>query len=99
MKKTVVRITTEDTKKTYELPGEDTPQLWAAEISVACVDKNGYHRHPDSCKKTIYLERQTLIDHGLFCVMKETNNQSVPSLTAEDLILQLLECVGVFPEE
>ena len=99
MKKTVVRITTEDTKKTYELPGEDTPQLWAAEISVAAVDQYGHNRNPDSCKKTIYLERQTLIDHGLIGKMQETKDQSVPAPTAEDLILQLLECVGVFPEE
>jgi len=99
MKKTIVRITTEDTKKTYELPGEKTPQLWAAEVSVTAVDNNGYHRHPDSCKKTIYLERQTLIDHGLIGTQQETKDQSVPAPTAEDIILQLLECVGVFPEE
>jgi len=100
MKTTIVRITTEDTKKTYELPGEDVPQLWAAEISVTCVDKYGYHTTPNSNKKTIYLERQTLVDHGMLPQSHTDEKPPVPvAPTAEDLILQLLECVGVFPEE
>jgi len=92
-KETFVRITTEDTKKTYELPGKDVPQLWHVSMEIRSHEK-GY----SICKEDIYLERQTLVDHGLVPQVEKDTPPPAPVPTVEDLILQLLEAVGVFPE-
>jgi|GEM_PF-5602906 len=110
MKETIVRITTTGTKglrgKTYEFPrhdGEPNPRLWAVSLSIIGVDADGRDSSTMGgagiTRETIYLERQVLVDHGLlsWCAIDEKPPVSAP--TAEDLILQLLECVGVFPEE
>jgi len=94
-----VRITTEDTKKTYELPGKHVPKLWGAGLNLYALNKNGSHAEIYSaCDAEIYLERQTLVDHGLIPQSPEDKPALDPAPTAEDLILQLLHTVGVYPE-
>ena len=102
MKKTVVRITTADTRKTYEFPG-DHPQIWEVKLTIEeiGVDGNydrfrtGYHSYP---AKVVYLELETLQNAGLKPIPKE-ETEKLPTETAEDLIIRLLEHVGVFPAE
>jgi len=105
MKKTIVRITTEATEgvdsKTFELPDETAPQLWAVELRIKSVGRNGNHNFDRfaSVVKTIYLEREVLELHGLVGKRPEPADPEVQAQpTAEDLIIQLLELVGYFPE-
>jgi len=108
MKETIVRITTTGTeglrRKTYEFPrhdGEPNPRLWAVSLAISKVEEDGRDSTAGAGikRETVYLERQVLVDHGLlpWCAIDEKPPVSAP--TAEDLILQLLECVGVFPGE
>ncbi len=98
--KNVMRITTEDTKKTYEFPGEDNPQLWAVQLQIDRVDGGGhaYFNSHLRIPKTIHVERETLENAGLLPMKKEIKDAS-PTETPEDLILRLLEHVGVYPSE
>lgn len=101
MKEVVTRITTVDTKKTYEFPSESNPQLWAVEMSISHVDKHGYHREHGWSSKSmeIFVERATLEKAGLVSVtVTPENDEEIEKETAEGLILRLLEHVGVFPE-
>jgi hypothetical protein len=103
MKKTVVRITTADTRKTYEFPSPEHPQIWEAKISLEQIGNDGNyaqskcsrHSYPS---KTIYLELETLQKAGLKSY-KYPNIVELPQETAEDLIIRLLEHVGVYPTE
>jgi len=105
MKKTIVQITTAGTEhcaeKTFVLPGEDVPQLWAVELRIDAVDRRSGRHSMDrkSAQGTIYLEREVLEAHGLVGRRSASLMELDVAPTAEDLILQLLEHVGVFPEE
>lgn len=101
MRQSIVRITTHDTKKTYEY-GADVddagrPQVWEATLKLKCVDVNG---RTDQYGKsaTVYLERSTLERHKLVPQPKDAKPQPEPTETPEDLLLRLLEVVGVYPE-
>ena len=99
--KSVVRITTEDTKKTYEFPGLDNPQLWAVTLQIKCVDGGGFAHFssPSFCtERIIHVERETLANAGLIGRPVEKEDKPLEE-TAEDLILRLLEHVGVYPVE
>ena len=97
-------IKTHDTKKTYEFPakdGEKNPHLWEVEMRIASVDGHGnaYFKFSSIAQERIYIERSTLTEHGL---IKDFNDKKVevpPTKTPEDLILELLEIVGVYPTE
>ena len=102
-----VYITTEDTKKTYEYPadkGQSNPPLWEVELRISVVDTQG-HASPinkyTSSSGTIFVERQTLVDRKMLpyiCgVDKKPPEDNTP--TAGDLIIQLLESVGFYPNE
>ena len=92
-----IRITTADTKKTYELPGDDA-DLWEVRLSMASVEASGHvhfgsHEH---VRTITHVERQTLVNAGLLpCV--DTDATPEQTETAEDLVIRLLEHVGVFP--
>ena len=97
----VVRITTADTKKTYEFDGKkDNLQLWEVSLQIRCVDDWG--RSSSGSRHTegqVYLERQTLVNAGLLPVAAQDKEPTPEEKrTVEDLILELLEHVGVFPE-
>ena len=105
MKKTIVQITTAETEgthsQTYSLPDKTAPQLWAVELRVAALDRNGHHNFPpfSTTTKTIYLEREVLTNHGLIGKRPDPVEPAAdPQPTAEELIIQLLELVGYFPE-
>lgn len=102
-------ITTDDTNKTYEMPGyggqtpKGNPQLWAIEIKMDALDNNGnYHFSGDgSGPKVFFVERQTLERLGMTSYIEA--KPPVPPRTQEDEIRETLEkllsLVGVYPEE
>ena len=96
--RSIVRITTEDTKKTYEFPNEGNPQLWAVTLSIEGISFYGQPAHGSVCKKIIHIERETLENAGLLPKQNEKKDE-VAEETAEELILRLLEHVGVYPTE
>ncbi len=86
--------------KVYELPGKDVPQLWEVSISIHHVNgKTGYvDQGYRSSEGKIHVERDVLEDHGLLPMSDERKKEGItPTKTAEDLILELLEHVGVYP--
>ena len=93
----VTEITT-DKGKMYRFPCIDNPQLWAVELRIACVGDNGKHHAKQFTTAVIHVERQTLVDHGLAPLTPVDAPIPVPAPTTEDLILQLIEHVRVFPE-
>jgi hypothetical protein len=102
MRQSIVRITTHDTKKTYEYGADiegDRPQLWEATLALKCVDQNGRTGDYHAKSVTVYLERETLERHKLVPQPAEPKRQPLPyTETPEDLLLRLLEAVGVYPE-
>lgn len=97
MKEEIVRITTYDTKKVYELPGENVPQLWEVKLTISAINDRG-----SVCSSSRYdvahVERQTLVDAGLLPVAyNDKKSNSNPPKTPQDLILELLEILGVYP--
>ena len=99
----IKRITTADTKRTYDLPGEDIPQLWAAQIKIECVSKQGHYSFNNTfpTKAEIFLERKTLENAGLLPMSdkRKMNHDVEQTETAEDLIIRLLEHLGFYPQE
>ncbi len=89
--------------KRYKLGVEGNPQLWSVELSVAAMDQNtGHHRHDAGrdLRERVFVERTVLEDHGLVPRKKEPDKPAEePLKTAEDLLLELLEHVGVYPAE
>jgi len=104
MKRKLIIIKTVDTEKeyTFELgkTGKENPQLWKVEINIACVDSHG-----NSCigsqgtKGSVYVERETLEDAGLIPRIITKEDEPKKEVLVEDLILGLLEYVGVYPEK
>lgn len=100
MRETVTRITTADTEKTYELPGENVPQLWEAELAIRAVEEDGEINRPSSPEVIIYIERQTLVNAGLLPEVKDDVKPTEDTKeTPEGLLLRLLEHVGIYPQE
>jgi len=103
-KQTVIRIETYDTKKTYEFVSgvqNENPPLWEVGIFVRPVGSGGTavasgNQYP---KKVIHLERETLESCGLVPSQKKDEPKVEPTRTIEDVILELLEYVGVYPTE
>ena len=96
--KSIVRITTEDTKKTYDFPDESNPQIWAVKLQVDRLSPDGSLSGFSSYQtsKIIHIERETLENARLVPIAEERKDEAAQE-TAEDLILRLLEHVGVYP--
>jgi len=95
-----VRVTTADTKKTYEFPGEGNPEIWQVEITIKTLHRisgalDGYPM--TSPKNIIHVERETLENAGVVGKRVEPGKKHVPKETAEDLIIRLLEHVECYP--
>lgn len=104
MKKQFVEITTYDTKKTYHFSADGkakNPQLWEVKLQIGTVGSQGHTKYGLSGNDSIYLERQTLEDAGLIPLdpSKTIKDTGAEVRTPEDLILELLEIVGVYPQE
>jgi len=100
MKKNIVRITTQDTKKTYDLPGDGVPQLWEVELFISAVSSSGYvrkdkYQYPS---KTFYFERKTLENIGMIGAEPKEKPVRTAYLTTEDLLLELLAEIGIYPQ-
>jgi len=99
--KSVVRITTEDTGRTYEFPDKDNPQIWGVQLKIDSVSTHGATNFSSySTTRVIHVERETLENAGLLPMSeKDKECKDEPQETAEDLILRLLEHVGFYPVE
>ncbi len=102
MRENIIRITTHDTRKTYEFPMKtgNNPYLWEVELRIGFVKANGRTLYGLSRNTSIFLEESTLKQHGLIGkAIGKQRNKIEPSKNPEDLILELLELVGVYPME
>lgn len=97
MKETIVRITTADTKKTYEFPNKNNPQLWEVTMETRCVQVDGSINPSSSIKETLYYERQSLVDAALLPQGRNDSPPPIPPRTLEDMFAEILEHMGVFP--
>ena len=101
MKKEIIRITTEDTHKTYEFPSDGNPDLFEVKIRIRPIDSQGKilniyaYTHTTG---TIYVEKDTLLSAGLKPYNykpKATDPEQTESF--EDLFIRMLEHVGYYP--
>ena len=98
MKTNIVRIETDDTHKTYDLPNAEAPQLWALKMQITCVGDSGSVSFGcTSPDHTLYLERATLVAAGLLPQTKTT--PVTIEETPIDLALRFLEKLGIYPTE
>ena len=100
MIKDIVRITTDDTGKTYEFPGENNPNIFAVEVRIKelTVGGKGTFNAYDGVRKIVHLEERTLQHAGL-TLQSKAEKKIPPTETATDLILRLLEMCEVYPAE
>lgn len=102
----IKKITTNDTKKTYTFTDgarqDGTPQLWQIECtarpfcndgSIGPLDRYG------GMQVFLIVERQTLVNAGELPVVKDDSTPPPGAPTMEEIILQLLDMVGVRPNE
>ena len=102
MRENIVRITTHDTKQTYEYPrekGKEDP-VWEVTLQTGFVNSYSGQTQYLSKIKSVFLTQDTLISHGLVGQVRDKDNNVIVSpKTPEDLLLELLEIVGVYPTE
>ena len=103
MRENIVRITTHDTKQTYEYlreKGKEDPQLWEVTLQTGYVNNCSGQTQYLSKAVSVFLTEETLKSHGLVGQVRDKDNNVIVSpKTPEDLILELLEIVGVYPTE
>ena len=99
-KQNIVRIKTHDTKKTYDFPGKDVPPLWEVKLELMPITSNGSSdSYGHRTAGTVYLEKETLLAAGLAPQNRQEPKNPEPTKTVGDLILELLEMLGVYPVE
>lgn len=82
----------------YRLGHEGTPQLWAVELRISPVGDHGYMQMPNGASATVFVERGTLQEHGLLPRPKTAAKENPSDVKpVEELILELLSHVGVYP--
>lgn len=65
MRQIVTKITTDDTHKTYEFPGDNNPQIWEIEICVRAINKeNGQSTGKWGNTVRLHVEQQSLNQIG-----------------------------------
>lgn len=81
-----------------ELPSKE--QLWQVELRISPLNEHGTAGTTCVATGVTHVSRETLEQHGLLPrVVTKRLAPGGPTPTAEDLILELLECVGVYPTE
>jgi len=97
----ITRITTDDTKKTYDFPDASAPaQIWELKLTLTCLS-NCYgrlERGTGSTAAVVHLERKTIEDHGLRPRVETRKNVPVEE-TPADLAIKFLASIGVYPTE
>jgi hypothetical protein len=97
----VSRITTIDgTIHECSVSRPSEVQLWAVNLSIGFVDRQTGHVNPHcSTKATVHVERDVLVNAGLlpWCIGDKKPTIETEE-TAEQLIIRLLNHVGVYPE-
>ena len=85
--------------KRYKLGAPDTPQLWAVELRMKYLSPRGHSdfRETNPVRETVYIEQETLLQYGLQSKLLQKKQTQPAPRTAEELILELLEYVGVYP--
>jgi hypothetical protein len=104
MRENKVHVTTYDTKKIYVMPpeeGQKNPPIWEVVLTVTQMTPEGKCHNFATSRVTIHLEEATLKEHDLVGQKRipttDPNGPSTAPPTPEDLILKLLELVGVYP--
>lgn len=87
------------TGNVYELPGKGIPQLWEIQLFIYHINENGSVDRNSTRSSGIHVEREVLENHGLLPRADTKEVESPVTKTPEDLILELLERVGVYPTE
>ena len=99
----IVRITTSDTKKTYEYPSTGNPQLFEISMRIRPIHASGAATKSfqyEHIHHGMYVELETLLAAGMTSYARKPKESDPPATeTPEDLILRLLEVVGVYPQE
>ena len=103
MRKEIVRITTYDTEKTYEFPSEDNPRLFEVSMRIRPIhaggNATGSYQY-EHINHGMYIELETLLAAGMKPYERKPKENDPPATeTPEDLMLRLLEIVGVYPQE
>lgn len=104
MKRQIIIIKTADTKKEYSFKEGVTskhPELWKVTMQIDCANRYttlNYNHKSKSVATEIYVERETLVKAKMLPVAKEEDEHVKVAEKPEDLMLRLLECVGVYPE-
>lgn len=100
----IVKITTDDTQKTYVFGGDpllnkQNPPLYKLEIRVCGNNGHGnFYAANQYSDAWLCVEEKTLIACGHFKAKDKPNTQP-PTRTLEDVVLELLDMVGVRPQE
>lgn len=96
----IIRITTDDTKKTYEFvdgqAAEGTPQLYRLEVKILSGNGHGVFYADNYTSAIVHVEHETLVKCGRFKPVNKSEPVEVTE-TLEDLVLHLLNMVGVNP--
>lgn len=98
-------ITTDDTGKTYEMPGydgdnpKDQPRLWLVELRIKLLDKNGQGFFKGLLHE-FYVEQSTIEKLGM--IPYHDTPEPQPPITKKDEVRETLEkllsLLGVYPE-
>ena len=100
MLKTTRKIKCEDTGKEYTMGEKGTPQLWAVRLQIgACDSRSGNASFTSHGWKEVHCERETLLKCGLLPLTEKEKKEVMEETSVIDLVTQLLEHVGVFPEQ
>lgn len=98
---TTTKVTTDDTKKTYDFPSKTNPQIWNLKLVLDGVvdytgDLNSGHRQEIG---SFFVERATLERIGKMPVI-ETDGEPTPPTprTVEELLNELLDLMAVLRE-
>ena len=99
LKQTIVKVTTNDTKKTYTFldgkPSEDTPQLWLVTCNLKCIRNPNDIPENGNGDPILILERQSFVDCGKF--QPASTDKARPEKTRDiaELLIKALRDSGV----
>lgn len=100
MKTVAISITTDDTKKKYPIPlPKGAPQIWALEAYIRGFNPTTANLEGSFGSVIVHVERQTLVDAGWIPATQGDAPPPKQKPTLHDLLIRILEEVGVYPSE
>lgn len=89
----------------YSFPTEEgdvLPEIWEVQINITRLDERGNKVSYGSVPlETVHVDRQLLFKHGVITLNRleaQAGKEPQPK-SVEDLLLELLESLGVYPQE